>query len=152
MAGAIGTAIGDFGGAVTDLFASGGSEAESKGYTQAATLEGQNATLAKAATGIQVAQTQRSVYQASSSGQAAAGGNGLALSGSAGDILRSTAQQGALATSLIQTQGGINENAYKAEEEAYTSQASAADATAKGQQAGGALDILGGIASLFSFF
>lgn len=147
--GGIGTAIGDFGGAISDLFGSQGSSAEASEYGKAASLEGQNATLAKAATQLQVAQTGRQVYAATSQAKGAAGANGIALSGSVEDILRSTAQQGSLATSMIQTQGNINVTSYLAEENAYLGQQKEAEALSKGQGAGGILDALGGIASIF---
>lgn len=155
----VGGVLGDFGGAASDLIAAGGYSQEADTYREAAKtigqavgLEKQNEAITKASTGIQEVQQQRELYQSMSTSTAVAGAGGIATSGSVSDVLRSSAQQGALTKQLIGAQGEINVNAeaiaatgFKAQQQAYIGQADAADAQAQAAQAGGASDILGGI-------
>lgn len=126
MAGDLGTLVSGIGGAVSSLFTSEGNAAQAKDFQGAATLAEQNAQLAAASTRIQEQQTSRSVAQSLGTTEADVAGAGFTTSGSALDILKSSAQQGALAKSLVNIQGAINENSYAAQAGAYSGEASAA--------------------------
>lgn len=144
-------ALGDFitqvGGAVGDLFGSSGATAEAKSYTGAAALANQNAQLTAASTRIQQTQLSRQINQTEGSQLAEVAGAGFTESGSALDLLRSSASQGALAKSLTNIQGAINENAYAEQAGAYTAAAASAKENARAKQVS-AYSSLGG--ALFS--
>lgn len=125
--GTTGNWIGQLGGAVGSLFTSEGNAAEANSYTSAASLDEQNAQLTAASTRIQATQEARTVSQSLGTTVADVAGAGFTESGSALAILKSSAQQGALASSLINIQGAINENAYAAEAGANTAKAKAAN-------------------------
>ena len=127
MAGDLGTLVQDIGGAVGDLFTSKGNAAQAADYQGAANLATQNAQLSAASTRIQETQVARSVTQSLGTTQADIAGAGFTMSGSALDILRSSASQGSLATSLVNIQGAINENSYAAQAGAYAGEAKAAN-------------------------
>jgi hypothetical protein len=155
--GGLGGAIQTIGGAIGSLFETQGNAAEAQSYTQAAVLEGQNAQLTEAATRIQETQTARTVAQSLGTTQADVAGAGFTESGSALDIIRSSAQQGALATALVNVQGAINENAYAAEEGKYYAQAKAANEAGTANTVGaianiasGALGLISGASSIYS--
>ena len=149
MAGLSQSLFSDLGSGISDIFGGVGDAAEAKAYSEAATIAGQNAKLAASATAIQETQTQRQIFQTIGAQKAAVGGAGLAESGSAQDLLRSSVQQGNLQTQLVRTQGMINVNSYEQEAAAYTGMSKAATAASTGGFLGGALGILGGVASLF---
>lgn len=125
--GTTGNWIGTLGGAVGSLFQTEGNRAEANSYTSAAQLDEQNAALTAASTRIQETQTARAVSQTLGTQAADVAGAGFTESGSALDLLKSSAQQGALATSLVNIQGAINENAYAAEAGANYAKAKAAN-------------------------
>lgn len=133
--------IQELGGAVGQLFNSEGASASAASYSGAAQLAEQNAQLAAASTRIQSSQVTRSVEQGIGTTQADVAGAGFTTSGSALDILQMDAQQGALANSLVNIQGAINENSYAAQAGAYQAEAKAAS---ESSTAG----VVGAIASL----
>lgn len=122
----LGSDITDLGGAVGSLFTSEGNAAQAKDFQGAATLATQNAQLAAASTKIQATQTARSVAQSLGTTQADVAGAGFTTSGSGLAILKASASQGALAKSLVNIQGAINENSYAAQAGAYSGEATAA--------------------------
>ena len=119
--------INDLGGAANDLFSSQGNAAQATDFQGAATLATQNAALAAASTRIQETQTARTISQTLGTQAADVAGAGFTESGSALDLLSSSAQQGALAKALINVQGAINENSYAAQAGAYSGEAAAAN-------------------------
>lgn len=121
-----GSVIQEVGGAVSDLFTSRGNAAQAADYTGAASLATQNAQLAATSTKIQETQVARSVTQSLGATQADVAGAGFTTSGSALDLLRSSASQGSLAKALVNIQGAINENSYAAQAGAYAGEAKAA--------------------------
>lgn len=125
--GGLGGDIADLGDAVGSLFNAEGNAAEANSYTSAAQLEEQNAQLTAASTRIQETQQARTMAQSLGTTQADVASAGFTESGSALDILKSSAQQGSLAKSLINIQGAINENSYAAEAGADTAKAKAAN-------------------------
>lgn len=159
-------ALSDFGGAVSLFGAAAGSLASARGlrteggyYTRAAnysldaaTLAAQNVKLTEASTAIQKAAEQRNIYRITGGIRADVAGAGLTQSGSAEDILRASAQQGALQKQLVGVQGQMNVNAqtaqvgtYKSQAEAYQAQSEGAIAAAEGQEASAAASKGGGI-------
>lgn len=138
--------FGVLGGAAGDLLGGLGSFAAAKGYKKAAKFARQNARLAHIATEIENRQQERQIYQVVGAGQAAIGAAGFSLSGSAIDLMKSSAQQGSLDQALISNQGLIEENTYLAQAAEY-------EAARKGGILGGLGGIVKagiGIASLFS--
>lgn len=164
MAG-IGGVFGQIGGAVADFGMAAGSEEASKGdfaaavsYTRAQQISQKNEQIAKSSTEIQQAQLARKVEMAVGTERAQTAGANLE-GGSAGDLLRMSVQQGALAKTLLSEQGQINVNAYAQQSEAYGAMASsavaagnAAAAAAAGQQGAGIFNLIGAGLSLFSLF
>lgn len=130
----------NYAGAAADLFGGGGilgsSLAGAAGSNAAATAYGYAQTFTKEQTALEETLAGRQIYQAQSTAQAGIAGNGFQLGGSAGDILRSNAQQGALTKGAIALQGA-------AQEQAYLEQQKAAKGAATGQIVGGVLGVLG---------
>lgn len=159
----IGNALGDFGGAVGSLFQGFGDEEAAQTYTQAGNLEGvaatyagEGSTLVAQSTAIQTAQTQRQVNLTLGSQQAEVSGAGLKGGGSNSYLLASSAQQGALATALVQEQGAVTQIGFQEQQEALLAQqqtdyglASQASSAATGSFIGGALKGVAGIGALF---
>lgn len=153
---------------IQDLFGSEGATAEANSYTSAAQLAEQNASLTATSTRIQETQMARQVSQTEGTQIADVAGAGFTESGSALDLLRSSAQQGALAKSLTNIQGAITENSYAAQAGAYRGAAASADENANANTVsaiasiGGALinnsqtllsagkSVVSGVSSLFS--
>lgn len=125
--GGIGGDIESLGNAASALFSSQGNAAEANSYSSAASLEEQNAQLTAASTRIQETQTARQVAQSLGTTQTDVASAGFTNSGSALDVIRSSAQQGSLAKSLINIQGAINENSFAAEAGADEAKAKAAN-------------------------
>lgn len=160
MAG-IGGLVGGIGGAVSGIFSAEGSGAEADGdfqaalsYRKARDIELQNIDITKTSTEIQGLQLQRKIDKVQGTQTAQLGAAGVS-GGSAGDLMRDSAQQGALAVTQVNTQGKIQENAFKAQADAFDAQAIAADAAghkaesaAQGAMIGGAFSLLGGIVGM----
>jgi hypothetical protein len=138
----------DAGGAVSDLFGgisdifSGDSKAEglrlkaqgdlaeASNYDLASTLATQNEAYTKESTAIQQAQQERNTYLQIGNQKAQIAGAGFAESGSALDILRDSASQGALAKAVLGQQGLITEAGYQEQAQSYTTMANTARSTA----------------------
>jgi len=161
MAG-IGGLIGGIGGAVTDIFTGEAAAATAQGdrlaaasYNYGGFLENQNASSTEVATGIQKVQVARKISQTEGT-MVASEGEANVSGGSAGDLMRSSMQQGALAQTMVSTQGQITENAFKEKAVSLQGMAAAANAAADAadKQAQMApitagLSILGGFAGMF---
>jgi len=124
-------------GSVSDLFGAIGDEYKAKGalfekqnYLEAADLAGQNEKFTEQSYAIKQAQLDRSIFKSESGTQADVAGAGLAMSGSALDILHESASQGALTKQVLQQQGYITEAGYKEQQESYQNMASAAQESA----------------------
>lgn len=157
------------GGAVSDLFGGIGSIlkgdasaeslrlkaqgdlAEASQYDLAQTLAQQNAQFTQASTGIQQQQQVRNTTMQIGGQKAAISGGGFAESGSGLDILRDSAQQGALAKEVIGQQGQMTQAGYEEQATSYGIMANTARQTAAGEEkiADDTKDagILGGIGS-----
>lgn len=170
--------ITDISGAVSDLFASSADSTKAQGlrlkaqgdaiegqdYDLAATLAGQNEQFAATSTAIKQAQNDRQIYQTIGGQQADVAGAGFAASGSALDLLRDSASQGALTKAVAGQQGLITEAGYTEQQQSYQNlskaagiavqednlAADAADKAANGATFTGILKGVAGIASLFT--
>ena len=150
MANDILSGLSSIGGAVSDLFGAKGATASADSYMSAAAIAEQNAVLAKQATGIKETQTSRQIFQTIGAQKAAVGGAGFAASGTALDLLRSSASQGALSKAMIANQGAITENAYAEQAGAFKGMASASKAAATGNEIGGIIQGASGAISLYN--
>ena len=137
------SAASDLVGGVSDYFAG---QAQAKGANQAADYYKQAAAITERATQLKEIQAQRGIYQTQSAAQAAAGANNLEMGGSAADIIRSNAQQGALTRSTIAEQGRIQEQAYLGQAASAAAEAKASKSSGKGGLVGGALSAVSTVA------
>lgn len=154
--------IGQLGGAVSEIFggassiiSAGGYKAAQRAYEKSAEIyadqgklydqmgvqSGANAKIADAGSRIKQMQTEREVLTTLSGQKADIAGTGLASSGSALDIIRSSAQQGALDVALGRISGELEQAGYREEQLSYqamgkASQAAAAAATGQAGAAG----------------
>ena len=126
------------GAGVSDIFAGFGDidkmkadELEQGQYDQAAQFAGQEAQYSQASTAIQVAQKNRDVTMAMGKTASEVAGAGFAASGSALDIMRSNAQQGALATAVTSENGQIQTQGFQEQQQSYETMATIAGNAAK---------------------
>jgi hypothetical protein len=164
--------ISDFGGAASDLFGGAATAAglrlkaqgdlvEAGNYDLASGLAKQNEQFTEQSTSVKQMMADRQIQQGIGTEKADIAGAGFAESGSALDLLRSSAQQGALQKQLIGQQGLITEAGFNEQSTAYTNLASygrmaastensmAGTASLMGDITGG-LKAVAGIASLFT--
>jgi len=123
----------DISGAASDLFASFGDEAKAQGdfaearsYTLAAQLAAQNEKFTETSTAIKESQQQREMMNTLGGQQADVASAGFASSGSALDIMRDSAAQGALTHAVLGQQGLITEAGYTEQQKSYENMAAAA--------------------------
>jgi hypothetical protein len=136
---AYGTAnINAAGAGVSDIFSGFGDldkakadELEQGQYTEAAAYAGQEEQFAKESTALKVAGESRDLLLAQGRTSAAVAGAGLAESGSALDILRENAQQGALQQAVTGQQGLITEAGFAEQQQSYLTMAQVAGNAAK---------------------
>lgn len=125
----------DFGGigdGISGIFSGVGDLKAASGYKRASAIAATNSKIAQSSTAIQETQAQREIYRTMGTQQADIGAAGLATSGSALDIMRDSASQGALTKSLVQNQGTITSLGYQQESASLASQAAAAKAKGAG--------------------
>jgi hypothetical protein len=141
------------GGAVQDLFSAKalktkakGSRAEAEQYDIAAAGALRNAEFVKTSTEIKTFQASRSINKTIGGQAADVAASGFAATGSALDLLRDSASEGALYKAVLGQQGLIEEAGYKDQAKSYQLMASAArmaadaeDEAASGAKWGGAL-------------
>jgi hypothetical protein len=123
----------DISGAASDLFAASGDRskaqfdfAEAKNYGLASDLALQNEQFTETSTAIKEAQQQREMLGTLGGVHADVAGAGFAESGSALDILRDSAAQGALTHAVLGQQGLITEAGYKEQAQSYQNMEAAA--------------------------
>jgi hypothetical protein len=126
-------AFSDFAGAASDLFAAQGDKAkaqydfaEASNYGLASDLATQNEKFTETSTAIKEAQQQREMMNTLGGQQADVAGAGFAESGSALDLLRDSASQGALTHAALAQQGLITEAGYKEQAQSYQTMQTAA--------------------------
>jgi hypothetical protein len=125
---------------------------EGQEYSEAAALAGQNEQFTQMSTAIKEAQQSRQIAMGEGATEAGVAGAGFAKSGSALDIMRSNAQQGALQQAVTGQQGLITEAGYQEQQASYTLMAGAANTAASAEETAakdsdimGAIDIGGSI-------
>lgn len=96
-----------------------GSRVEGQNYDLAAVLAGQNEEFSRQSTGVKLTMADRQLYQTIGGQQSQLAASGFANAGSALDILRDSASQGALTHSLVQQQGLMEEASYHEQQTAY---------------------------------
>ncbi len=126
------------GNAVSDIFAGFGDEDKAQAdvleegqYEQAAAYAGQEEQEAVQSTAIKVSGQSRELALGQGRTIAAVAGAGLAQSGSALDVLRSNATQGALQQAVTGQQGLITEQGYAEQQQSYNTMATIAGNSAK---------------------
>ena len=155
--------ISSIGSAVNDLFAADAHRARASGLRIEATNDDrssafstQSAQFTETSTAIKQSQIDRQIFQTISGQQADVAGSGFAASGSAIDIMRDSASQGALTRAVGAQQGLITEEGYKVQAENYTSMGQAArmaaDAEDTAASGSGLASIFHGAAAVASFF
>lgn len=132
------------GGAVGDIFSGFGAMASASAYSTASKLSYESADITKRSTAIQEQQQNIQTYKAIGTEEAQTAAAGFDTgSGSAGDLMRSSASQAALSKQLIESQGEITEKGYEEQGVAYKGQEKASNMQATGDFLGGALSIAG---------
>lgn len=152
MAADLQTGLSDLGGAVNDLFGASGARTAGDAYGSASDFATINARIAASATAARDEQIRRQVARSLGSTSAGVAGAGFAASGSALDILRSSAQEGALVRAVGEEQGAINVNSYLEQAGMFKGMQRAADTSATGQGIAGLLNLGGAAAALYGFF
>lgn len=151
------------GGAVSDLFAADSHRAKATGlriqadnYDLASDLATQNAKFTETSTAIKQAQLDRSIFQTVGGQQADIAGAGFAASGSALDLLRDSAAQGALTKAVAGQQGLITEAGYEQQAKSFTNMAKASRVAAVAEDnaasGSGIMAAIKGAAAIASFF
>lgn len=107
-----------------------GDLAESSQYDEAAVLAGQNEAYTEQSTRIQDMQQQRQITQTLGSERATTAAAGFSSGGTALNLLRDSANQGALARGVLQQQGLITEAGYTEQQQSYETMSAAGKATA----------------------
>lgn len=135
----------DVGGAVNDIFSSRatasslrlkaqGDIVEGQNYDLASQLARQNAQYEEMATKVKAQQIQRQQFLGIGTERADIAGAGLTMSGSALDLLRDSAGQGALQKQVVTEQGQITEAGYNEQATAYSNLATYAKMAASEEQ------------------
>lgn len=132
----LGGAMGSFGNAAQDLMSVGAYKDMAEGdvkvandYAKVAAMYGQEMNITKGSGDIQLGQEQRQIQKVEGQQESSAGGANVTAGGSAGDILRDTMRQGALAKMTIEGKTAIDLQAEKiAQQGALTQEDSALNA------------------------
>jgi hypothetical protein len=155
--------INSIGGAVSDLFAADAHRSKAQGlrieagnYDRSAAFSEQSARFTETSTEIKQAQLDRDIYKTLGGQAADVAGSGFAASGTALDLLRDSASQGALTKAVGSLQGLITEEGYEVQAKNYTAMGEAARlaANAEDDAADGAMWSAGfkGAAAITSIF
>lgn len=140
--------FGGIGSGISDIFGAIGDMSEAKAYGKAAAIATTNSKIALESAAIQGTQVQREIFKTVGAQKAEVGGAGLAESGTALSLLRSSVSQGNLQKQLVHEQGMINSNGYAQEAAAYKGMQGAANAAAAGGIASGIFNIAGSLFGL----
>jgi len=131
------------GGVASDIFGASGHKSAAKAYDKAASYARQGAQLEGVSTNIRQMQADREIYKVLGGQRADVAGAGLANAGTALDLFRDSAAQGAMTKSLLGIQGEINVLGQQAQATAYAGQAASERAQAGGGFFGGLLKAVG---------
>ena len=107
---------------------------EGQEYSDASALATQNEQFTQMSTAIKDAQTSREIAKSEGATTAAVAAGGFATSGSALDILRDSAQQGAITRAVGQEQGLVTEAGYAEQATSYNLMAGAANQAASAEK------------------
>jgi hypothetical protein len=129
-------AVNDIFGGIGLLYKAKGSRLEAAMYDKAAVLARLNKQFSATSTDIKESQQQRDIYKSIGGTQSDVAGAGFAATGSALDILRESASQGALTKAVISQQGLIEEAGYQQQAESYDIMAKASRLAAKADTIG----------------
>jgi fermentation-respiration switch protein FrsA (DUF1100 family) len=124
--GAAGAGVSDIFQGFADQTKAKGDYAEAANYNLAADYANQEASFVKQSTAIQEFQQGRELTKSLGQTAADVAGAGFATTGSAIDLLRDSASQGALAKAVLGEQGLIQEQGYKEQAASFESMANAA--------------------------
>lgn len=105
-----------------------GALAEKQAYITAGDISGENAKVAGIAGDVLQYQQHLDLMRTEGSARAAEGASGVAFSGSALDVMRSSMQQGALGEQLIQMQTALQQGGFLEQQAATGAESAAADA------------------------
>lgn len=151
----IASGISDFFTASADRSRAEGDRLEEANYDLAAAFADKNVVYTQWSTEIKEAQESRVIAQTESAQKSEVASAGMAESGSALDVMRDTAQQGALQKAVTQEQGLITQEGYQEQADSYRNMskaagvaASAADNAATGADITGAIKTVAGIAAM----
>jgi hypothetical protein len=140
MFGGLAGGAGAFGAGLSDLFAASadkskaqGDLAEAQEYGIAAQEATQEAQFTKISTAIQGFQQERELSQSLGQTTADVAGAGFATSGSAIDLLRQSASQGATQQAVTQQQGLVTEQGYEEQAQSYELMEGAAEQAAQAE-------------------
>lgn len=133
--------INSIGGAVQDLFAADAHRSKAKGlrieaesYDRSSIYAEQNALFTETSTAIKQAQTEREIFKTIGGQMTDVASSGFASSGSALDLMRDSAAQGALVKAVGQQQGLITEEGYHVQAKNYTAMGEAARMAADAEE------------------
>lgn len=154
--------ISSIGGAANDLFAADahGSSAEghrykAKGlrieagnYDRSSVYADQNAEFTELSTAIKQSQLDRDLFKTLGGQQADIAGAGFSASGSALDLMRDSAAQGALVKAVGEQQGLITEEGYRVQAKNYTDMGAAARLAATAEDAAASAEDNAGLGSM----
>lgn len=116
------------------LVKAAGDDAEAERYGSAADLSLLNEQFTEQSTALSQVATDRAMYKVGGTQRAQITGSGFTLGGSALDVMRDSAFQGAMTKAVAGQQGLITEAGYKQEAENYTIMRKAAIADAAAQR------------------
>jgi hypothetical protein len=142
--------ISSIGGAVQDLFASEahglkakGLRLEAENYELASGFATKNAEFADLSRELKQSQMEREIFKTIGGQTADVAGAGFAAAGTALDLLRDSASQGALMKAVANTQGLITEEGYRVQSETYANMAKAANFAAEAEDLAGTASMWG---------
>lgn len=139
----------DLGGAASDLFSSFGSFQAAGSYRTSATYSRKNADLERESLAIKQAQLARQTYNVIGGQKADVASAGFSAGGSALDLLRDSASQGALAKAQQKVQGDIAISQYEGAAKAEDQQAQSEDTAGLGDILGTAFKVGAAILPFF---
>lgn len=127
----LGNAAGSLFGALAQGDVAKGYKSQQAGYNRAAEISLINKEIAGQAAEIEMGQAERDIYRNLGAQVATTGASGIALEGSALDVLRDSAREGSITKQLLGRKSAIEQLAYDQEAQSYAMQAQAAGQSAK---------------------